>query len=91
MLSNPIPPLKQALEQNSNSYSTDFDQSWYVNVGSKINNTWIINVVSPHFVMLFLLPLIRWNRDRKMRNAVVQREMNKWAVGDEFPLTSYYA
>jgi len=70
-ISNIIPPVKYIQQGNDSQLATDFDSEWYVNIGSKIATTWIINIFSPHLIELLLLPLMKCLRERNAKNAII--------------------
>ena len=72
-------------------FSEDFDRSWYSVVGSKVINTWLINVVSPHLVYLIITPLLIRMKRKKAKNAIIQKDANDCYMGRFFDLVSKYA
>ena len=90
-IAEPIPQLKELQQQNLNSFSADFDRTWYNEVGSKIITTMMFNILTPHFTSLIFLPCVRRYRDSKCRSQAIQKDMNRWIVGEKFDLVYAYA
>lgn len=79
------------LKSKQTQYPNDFNRLWYTNVGNKILITWIINMFYPYLFNLAMSPLINFFRRRSSRNAFIQDDMNKFAVGPQFMLVPKYA
>ena len=75
----------------ASTYPSDFDRSWYSQVGSKIMISMIIAIFSPHIINLFLIPCKRCRMRQKAQKKTFQRDMNKVLTPPEFKISFSYA
>ncbi|KAL4509992.1 hypothetical protein ABPG72_010185 [Tetrahymena utriculariae] len=92
--SKPIPAISNLQDNNKSQFATDFDRSWYLQVGSKITVTVFFFVVTL-FLFQFLYSMIskcmRESKVKKLEGKDVQRVANQKILGPEFQISFYYA
>ncbi len=71
IITQPIPFLNTMQPQEREHYVGDLNRKWYMDVGGKITNTFIIMTFSPHIITWLLLPLYRCMKVRKAHKSLI--------------------
>ena len=81
--------ISPSLIEKSNVLYKDFNQAWYLDIGSKIIDKFIIEIMVPHCFSMIYLPIFKWLKFRRAGSARVQDDVNKAMKGETFKIATF--